>query len=327
MTAVDPFATIGRWYRACLHAHTTNSDGHMSPESLIRHYHTAGFDALAITDHRHVTDASDRSTDDFIVLPGIEYNLRGPEAGRYRGYHIVGVGTTTNATEANDLQAFVDAIHADGGIAILAHPSWSGLEGADLLAVKGADAVEVWNAGCELETGRGDSSPQWDTALARGAVLGGVAADDAHFPGFDTARSWVALRLQELTPDAVIAALRSRCYYASCGPVIHAVEAEGETIRVACSRARAIHVLGPPTTAAGLVAGTMGLAHRATRLRREDSWAEGTLDGDGLTGGLFHLPPTTAWMRVVVEDSQGRRAWSNPLWHTTDGWKPEPGQD
>ncbi len=324
MPAVDPFRAPGRWYRACLHAHTTSSDGQMPPESLVRHYRQAGFDVLAITDHWHVTDASERSTDDFLVLPGIEYNARGAGVGHLSSFHVVGVGVRDADTEANAPPAFVDAIHAQNGVAIVAHPSWSGLDAADLLTAAAADAVEVWNAGCELEVARGDSSPQWDAALSRGAVLGGVAADDSHFPGLDSARAWVALRLAALTPENVLAALRDRCYYASRGPVLHAVEAEGDTVRVACTPARAIHVLGPPTAGAGLNAGVMGLAHRAERRRREDSWAEGTTDGELLTGGTFHLPPSARWLRVVVEDASGRRAWSNPLWRTAQGWAAEP---
>jgi hypothetical protein len=325
MTAANPFATAGRWYRACLHAHTTNSDGLMPPEALVRHYRSAGFDALAITDHWHVTDLAAHSTADFLVLPGIEYNPRGPGVGRLRFFHVVGIGVQTAVADANAPPAFVEAIHAQGGVAIVAHPSWTGLEGSEVASATGADAVEVWNAGCEIEVARGDSSPQWDWTLAHGAALGGLAADDSHYPGFDSAFAWVALRLPELTRDHVIAALRNRCYYASTGPALHAVAVEGDVVRVTCSPARAIHVLGPPIVGSGLRAGRMGNAHQAERLRAEDSWAEGALDGDGLTGGVFHLPPYAPWLRVVVEDRAGHRAWSNPLWRTRAGWAAEPG--
>jgi predicted metal-dependent phosphoesterase TrpH len=48
---VTPFEGDGVWLRSALHAHTTNSDGEMAPEMLVRHYEWAGFDVLAITDH------------------------------------------------------------------------------------------------------------------------------------------------------------------------------------------------------------------------------------------------------------------------------------
>lgn len=324
MTAIDPFRAPGRWYRACLHAHTTNSDGTMPPESLVRHYLTAGFDALAITDHWHITDLAERSTDDFLVLPGVEYNARGTGLGRLRQFHVVGIGTRHLAEDANQPAAFVAAIQADSGVAIVAHPSWSGLDPAEVTSV-GADAVEVWNAGCELEVARGDSSSQWDSSLARGAVLGGVAADDSHFPGFDSAFSWVALRLTELTEESLVAALRDRRYYASTGPRLHAVEVEGDVARVACSPAQQIHVVGPPPYGTGLVAGRMGLATHARRPWLDDGWAEGTLDGEGLTGATFTLSAGMTWCRVVVKDEHGRTAWSNPLWRTPRGWEATPG--
>ncbi|HEX5417220.1 MAG TPA: CehA/McbA family metallohydrolase [Chloroflexota bacterium] len=313
----NPFAAPGLWYRAALHAHTTNSDGQMPPESLIRHYRTAGFDVLTITDHWHVTDYAAQSTENFLVLPGIEYNARGPEVGVLRYYHVLGIGVSHAVEEANAPAAFVDAIHAQNGVAIIAHPSWSGLQGTDLLG-NNADAVEVWNAGCELEVARGDSSPQWDTALTKGAILGGVATDDSHFPGFDSARAWVALRLASLTRENVLQALRDRCYYSSTGPAIHAVTREGNQVRVECSAARAIHVVGPAPAGAGLVAGPLGLAHRAERKRAETSWVEGMDPADGLTGGTFTLSANSPWFRVVVEDARGQRAWSNPIWQTDD---------
>lgn len=309
----NPFAAPGLWYRAALHAHTTNSDGQMPPESLIRHYRTAGFDVLAITDHWHVTDFSERSTADFLILPGIEYNARGPEVGMLRYFHVLGIGVTHAVEEANAPTAFVEAIHAQGGVAIIAHPTWSGLVGTELLET-GADAVEVWNAGCELEMARGDSSHQWDVALTRGAVLGGVATDDSHYPGFDSVRAWVALRLTTLTRESVIQALRERCYYSSTGPAIHDVTQEGNQVTVECSSARSIHVLAPTPFGAGLVAGPMGLTHRAERKRAEASWAEGMDRSDGLTGGTFTLSASSPWFRVVVEDARGQRAWSNPIW-------------
>ena len=44
------------WLRCALHAHTTNSDGELAPELLVRHYEWAGYDVLAITDHWVRTD-------------------------------------------------------------------------------------------------------------------------------------------------------------------------------------------------------------------------------------------------------------------------------
>ncbi len=53
---MTPFDEPGEWLRCALHAHTTNSDGDLPPERLVRHYDRAGYDVLAITDHWVRTD-------------------------------------------------------------------------------------------------------------------------------------------------------------------------------------------------------------------------------------------------------------------------------
>ena len=61
--------------RIDLHAHTTFSDGTMSPESLVRHAMAKKLAALAITDHDSVDalDPARRAADATLeVVPGIE---------------------------------------------------------------------------------------------------------------------------------------------------------------------------------------------------------------------------------------------------------------
>ncbi|NIR03497.1 MAG: phosphotransferase, partial [Gemmatimonadales bacterium] len=52
----NPFESSGSWYRANLHAHTTLSDGDLSPEEAAEFYRRAGYQVLAITDHGRVTE-------------------------------------------------------------------------------------------------------------------------------------------------------------------------------------------------------------------------------------------------------------------------------
>src|SRR5213082_1250583 len=66
------FGEEGEWLRCALHAHTTNSDGELAPDLLVRHYEWAGFDVLAITDHWIRT--VERSTRKLLVIPSTELN-------------------------------------------------------------------------------------------------------------------------------------------------------------------------------------------------------------------------------------------------------------
>ena len=70
--------------------------------------------------------------------------------------------------EFAQLQEVVDWILENGGVPYIAHTYWSGLRTEQWEACEGLLGLEVWNAGCELEIGRGDSSIHWDEALERG---------------------------------------------------------------------------------------------------------------------------------------------------------------
>jgi predicted metal-dependent phosphoesterase TrpH len=85
---MTPFEGDGVWLRCALHAHTTNSDGEMAPDMLVRHHEWAGFDVLAITDHWVRTD--EKSTRKLLVIPSTELNAQagGPE----HDAHVLALG-------------------------------------------------------------------------------------------------------------------------------------------------------------------------------------------------------------------------------------------
>ena len=83
------------WLRCALHAHTTNSDGELSPAHLARHYERAGYDVLCITDHWVRT--VEESTDRLLVLPGIELNAT--LAGTGSDAHVLGLGIRVDPRE------------------------------------------------------------------------------------------------------------------------------------------------------------------------------------------------------------------------------------
>ena len=60
-------------YKGCLHLHTDQSDGLLPPLEAVQAYEAAGYDFIAITDHRRITLA-DGYTGPMLVLPGIEIN-------------------------------------------------------------------------------------------------------------------------------------------------------------------------------------------------------------------------------------------------------------
>ena len=153
--------------------HTTNSDGELAPRALARHYERAGYDVIALTDHWHRSEAP--SSTDFVVLPGVELNCLLPED---RDGHVLGIGIERDPTELEgerrDLEATGDWIVAAGGVAYLAHPYWTGARAGGIELPPSVTGIEVFNAGCELEVGRGLSSVHWDELLAGRPPLPGA---------------------------------------------------------------------------------------------------------------------------------------------------------
>jgi hypothetical protein len=302
-----PFSADGRWLRCALHAHTTNSDGELSPSLLVRHYERAGFDVLAITDHWIRTVES--STERLLVIPSTELDASMGERGREA--HVLGVGVEADPEEPGaefpSLAETVAWISRSGGLAFLAHPYWSGLRVPEFAGCEGLLGLEVYNAGCELEVGRGMSGVHWDDALeVDGRVWFGIAVDDSHHPGFDSARAWTWVRAPEHTREAVLEALRTGSFYSSTGPRIEDLTVDDGVVDVRTTPAESVRLLTGRTRGAAVNAGRLGYAYRGEVL-------ETSPDG-AITAARLSAPRQAPYGRVEVTDATGRKAWTNPLW-------------
>jgi hypothetical protein len=301
----DPFTVEGEWLRCALHAHTTGSDGELEPDALAAHYGRAGFDVLAITDHWKRTEAA--SNGRLLVLPSVELNCILPAA---RDGHVLGFGISPEADLASlgaeyaDLERTAEFIGEHGGVAYLAHPYWTGATPGTLELPENVAGIEVWNAGCELEVGRGLSSVHWDELLEAGRRCFGLVTDDSHHPGFDSGHGWTWLRVQERSAEAVLAGLAAGSFYGSSGPVLHDVAVDGEEVEVRCSPARSVTLVSGRTEGAAVNAGRLGYRYAGEVLAEDDR---------GITHARLRRPFGASYARVEVTDAKGNRAWTNPL--------------
>ncbi|HVU79008.1 MAG TPA: CehA/McbA family metallohydrolase [Gaiellaceae bacterium] len=304
---MTPFDQPGTWYRCALHAHTTRSDGELGPDMLVRHYEWAGYDVLAITDHWART--VERSTNGILVIPSAELDAKAPTM--ESDAHVLALGLEADPVlpegEWDDLETVVAWIEANGGVPYLAHTYWSGLRTEQWWDCPGIVGIEVWNTGCELELGRGDSSIHWDEALEHGRLLHALATDDSHHPGFDSGFAWTWVRAAERTQPAILDALRSGSFYGSTGPEIRAVEVSDEEVVVECSPAEAVTLYTGRKHGARVNAGRLGYPNHGRILDRDD---------DGLVTRAALRRPWDGgrYGRVEVKAANGTKAWTNPLW-------------
>jgi len=303
---MTPFEGDGMWLRCALHAHTTNSDGELAPDMLVRHYQWAGFDVLAITDHWVRT--VERSTKKLLVIPSTELNAQcgGPE----HDAHVLALGLEADPVipegEFAPLQDVVSWIGENAGVPFIAHTYWSGLRTDQWENCEGLLGLEVWNAGCELEIGRGDSSLHWDEALERGRNVFALATDDSHHPGFDSGFAWTMVRAADKSQEAVLAALRAGSFYGSTGPEITSVELTDDVVTVRCSPAESVTLLSSRMRGARVNAGHLGYPNNAEIIERDPAGL--------ITACRLEKPWNTPYGRLEVADATGRRAWTNALW-------------
>ncbi len=283
-------------YKANFHTHTTESDGKRTPQESVDCYFERGYDILAITDHRKLTDTSSLDVHGMIMVPGVEFDTK-PDA--LQAAHILGLGITEKAISAyggarTPAQEIIDLIRADGGLAVYAHPAWSLNTPEFLLSLHNLSAVEVWNSVSDLpyNVTRSDSSLLLDICGARGMLLPFLGNDDTHHYESDLASGCTMVLAREKTVEGVMDAIIHRRVYATRGPRIYALEMEGNTVHVECSKASTI------VFASAALWGD-------TRVRI----------GNNLTEAEYtiHDREWERFIRVEIIDENGRKAYSSPF--------------
>jgi hypothetical protein len=294
----EPLSGPGRFFRGNLHTHSTLSDAIRSPEDVCALYRDGGYDFISLTDHFlpkygfPIADTRDFRTNRFTTILGAEVHAPSTELGEM--WHILSVGLpldfepTTAAETGPELAA---RCVAAGAFVALPHPAWNGMTVGDADAIPCAHAVELYNHTSHVEEDRGDGTVMLDTLLSKGRRIWGGATDDAHFKRNDWFGGWVMVKSETLEPETLVDALKAGRFYSSQGPEIHALQVSSTEVIVECSPASSIIALGRGSAGAF----STGPGQRSARLPL-DKFRKG------------------GWLRVVVVDEAGRRAWSNPVW-------------
>ncbi|HNQ24548.1 MAG TPA: CehA/McbA family metallohydrolase [Phycisphaerae bacterium] len=293
---VNPFQTAGRWWRGNLHCHTTRSDGAVGVEERCAQYRAAGYDFIVITDHGIAGPVLAEQAAGLLVVPGVELHPDNPYGGDI--YHIVGVNVRESiAAERLSPVEVLRAVTAQGGVAIMVHPYWSGHQLSDYTPLAGGYvALEIYNHLARRLNGTHNAELLWDAHLDRVGAVWGTAGDDAHGGPEDIGGGWVMVRADRLTPESICAALRSGAFYATQGPTIEGLDVAtvGGAVEfsVRCSPAARVRFKGRTYTGRVVEAPT----------------------GAPLRDAEYRCTGEEKYIRVEVIDQAGRSAWTNPVY-------------
>ena len=314
-----------RWFRGNTHAHTLNSDGDSPPDEVVRWYRENGYQFLVITDHEFITDVAPLNglfgaSGRFLVIRGQEVtqildDSTHPE--RRRQAHVNSLNPLRvvmpqgGASLAESFARNLAAIRTAGGLPQVNHPNWRfSVRLADMLALPDSTIFELRNGhpginnlGGIDEGGRESPSTEalWDSLLTRRKLLFAAGTDDSHYftrpwdrtaprPGY----AWVYVRARELTPEAIVAAMRRGDFYASTGIVLRDYTANPRSISLTLVRTRG--------------------GGEDTRFRTEFIGREGRVLSvvHGLTAS-YTIRGDEGYVRARITDSNGHLAWTQPV--------------
>lgn len=174
------------------HCHSYYSkDGISSPEALIRAAKNHGLDGIALTDHNTTSgweDAKDAArVFDAVFIPGEEIKIKeGKETvGEILGYFLKKEVNSKGKTA----KQVVDEIHAQGGIAIIAHPlNWRKPNKKYQEWLPFVDGIEAFNS--RSQTARDNIKT---TAMVKeNEKLVATAGSDCH-SSFEAGRSYLEI--------------------------------------------------------------------------------------------------------------------------------------
>ena len=171
-----------RVLEADFHSHTSWSDGSLSPLGVVRQAARRGLDVIAVTEHNTVKPSQvarwyAKASDGPLAVTGEEVTSA--------RFHLIAIGIEDTVSPERDVRSAIDEIHAQGGIAIAAHPVrgyWpslvperGALDGAEIMhplvygssapGWKWADMVAFRDGASAPLTAIGSSDYHWGSVL------------------------------------------------------------------------------------------------------------------------------------------------------------------
>jgi hypothetical protein len=184
------------------HVHAFFGDGALAPWDLAREARRNGLDVIAITNHNQMIAAHlAASIPGVMVLPGEEITM--PH------FHMTAIGLNDTVDWRGTIPEVARAVHAQGAVAVGAHPARgfaSGMDDASIVALDGLERAHPMMEFRDLD--RQGLADSFDRAVRVKPSIAPIGATDFHFTAaIGLCRTYLFVR--EATPSGVLDAIRS----------------------------------------------------------------------------------------------------------------------
>lgn len=298
MSKLSTFIREGYWYKGNLHAHSSLSDGELTPQQLVDEYTKKGYHFLAITDHWLYSTHNQLQSDNFLLFGGVEFNTVANDGGCE--YHTVAIGNPNENifpegyqfpefginTNVNEL---IKYMNKKGHFCIIAHPYWSRRNISEIANLSECLGIEVYNYICDLEYGCGCSNVYWDHLLWGQYRLFAFAADDTHIAE-SCANVFIKVKAAKLSYEDIFDSIKSGSFYASTGPDIYDFYVENNTAYVDCSPCNHISFHGNNFSGVSIFSDSDSLTHAECKIE------------------------AAQYIYVTIKTKNGCKAWTQPIW-------------
>jgi len=186
------------------HVHAFVGDGGIAPWMMQRQAARAGLDVIAITNHNQTLSArlgrwAARRSKGPLVVVGEEITGR--------DFHLIAVGIDRPVDWDQPARQAIAAVHAQGGVAIAAHPMHGFAEGYDDAALAALDGLEAAHPDSLAPAVGRQFEEFWERTLARNAEVAAIGSSDFHMNGImGGCRTYMLVR--ERSAAGVVDAIR-----------------------------------------------------------------------------------------------------------------------